>query len=79
MLVGIEPSRRFLALLEAQSIVSIRNNDPGFDDFDLFKPGASLVWRATKRWSVVAGARTEFAGRNIEPGDVFSPGFWTEF
>lgn len=78
-LIGAEPSRRFLLLVEAQSIVSIRNNDPGFDDFDIVKAQASFVWRATKRWSIVAGARTEFAGRNITPGDAFSLGFWTEF
>lgn len=78
-LVGIEPSRRFLILLEAQSIVSVRNNAPGFDDFDLFKAQGSLVWRASRRWSVVAGARTEFGARNIAPGDAFLFGFWTEF
>lgn len=78
-LVGLEPSRRFLILLEAQSIVSLRNNDAGFDDFDLLKAQGSLVWRAGKRWSVTGGYRTEFAARNIEPGDAFTLGFWTEF
>ncbi len=78
-LVGLEPSRRFLVLLEAQSIISIRNNQRGFDDFDLVKAQASLVFHATKRWSVVGGARTEFAARGVEPGDAFSLGFWTEF
>ncbi len=78
-LIGIEPSRRFLILLEAQSIISIRNNAPGFDDFDLFKAQGSLVWRASRRWSLVAGARTEFGARNIIPGDAFLFGFWTEF
>jgi hypothetical protein len=78
-LVGLEPSRRFLVLLETQAIVSVRNNDAGFDDFDLMKAQASLVWRATKRWSVLGGARTEFAARGIEPGEAFSLGFWTEF
>jgi hypothetical protein len=78
-LIGIEPSRRFLILLEAQSIISLRNNAPGFDDFDLFKAQGSLVWRATGRWSLVAGARTEFGARNIIPGDAFLLGFWTEF
>lgn len=78
-LVGVEPSRRFLILLEAQSIISVRNNAPGFDDFDLFKAQGSLVWRATGRWSVVAGARTEFGARNIVPGDAFFLGFWKEF
>lgn len=78
-LVGLEPSRRLLILLEAQSIISLRNNRPGLDDFDLVKAQASLVWRATKRWSLVAGYRTEFAARNIEPGDAFTFGFWSEF
>ena len=78
-LVGIEPSRCFLILLEAQSIISVRNNAPGFDDFDLFKAQGSLVWRASRRWSLVAGARTEFGARNIVPGDAILLGFWTEF
>lgn len=78
-LVGVEPSRRFLVLLETQSIISIQNNKPDFDDFDLHKAQVSLVWRASRRLAVVAGARTEFAGRNIEPGDAFSLGFWTQF
>ncbi|MDZ7628159.1 MAG: hypothetical protein U5J99_07085 [Parvularculaceae bacterium] len=78
-LVGLEPSRRLLVLLEAQSIISIQNNASGFDDFDVIKAQGTLVWRATKRWSVTAGVRTEFAARNIEPGDAYSLGFWTEF
>lgn len=78
-LVGLEPSRRLLVLLEGQSIVSLRNNELGFDDFDLFKAQASVVWRATKRWALVAGARTEFAARNIEPGDAVTLGLWSEF
>ncbi len=79
ILAGVEPSRRFLVLLEAQSIISIRNNAPGFDDFDLMKAQASLVWRATKRWSIVGGARTEFAARGIDTGEACSLGLWTEF
>lgn len=78
-LVGLEPSRRILILFEAQTIVSLRNNDPGLDDFDLVKAQGALVWRATKKWSVVGGYRTEFAARNIPPGDAFTLGFWTEF
>lgn len=78
-LIGIEPTRRFLILLEAQSIISVRNNAPGFDDFDLVKAQGSLIWRASARWSLVAGARTEFAARNIFPGDAFTLGFWTDF
>lgn len=78
-LVGLEPSRRLLVLLEAQSIISIQNNEAGFDDFDLVKAQGSLVWRATKRWSISAGYRAEFAARNIEPGDAYTFGFWTEF
>ncbi len=78
-LLGLEPTRRVLVLVEAHSIISLRNNDQGFADFDLWKAQGSLVWRATRRWSLVAGARTEFSGRNIEPGNAFSLGLWTEF
>lgn len=78
-LAGLEPSRRLLVLLEVQSIISVRNHEQAFDDFDVFKAQGALIWRATKRWSIVTGYRTEFAARNIEPGDAYTLGFWTEF
>ncbi|MEZ5895032.1 MAG: hypothetical protein R3C51_01410 [Parvularculaceae bacterium] len=79
VLVGVEPSRSWLVLLEAQSIISLQNEDPGFADFDLYKGQASIVWRKSRRWSIVVGGRKEFATRNIAPGVAAFIGIWSEF
>lgn len=78
-LVGFEPSRDWLLLIEAQSITSLKNEAPGFADYDLYKGQASIVWRKHRRWSVIAGARREFASRNIASGTAFFAGLWSEF
>lgn len=78
-LIGFEPDPHLLLLLEAQSIVSLRNEEPGFADFDLYKGQASVIWRRSRRWSFVAGGRKEFAARNIAPGTAFFIGVWSEF
>ena len=78
-LIGIEPGADFLLLLEAQSITSLRNEDPGLADFDLYKGQVSIVWRKSRRWSLAAGARREFATRNIAPGTSLFLGLWSEF
>lgn len=78
-LVGIEPGSRFMFLLEAQSIISLRNEDRGFADFDLYKGQASVIWRKSRRWSFAAGARKELATRNIAPGTSLFLGVWSEF
>lgn len=78
-LIGVEPSADWLILLEAQSIISLQNERFGYADFDLYKGQASIVWRKSRRWSLVAGARQEFAGRNIETGTGFFLGMWSEF
>jgi len=79
LLIGIEPSRKILILLEGQSIVSLRNEAPGFSDFDLYKGQGSIVWRAARRWSIVAGARKEFGMRNITAGTAYFAGVWSTF
>ncbi len=78
-LQGFEPNSQFLVLVEAQSIVSLRNDAPGFADFDLYKGQASIVWRKSRRWSIVAGVRKEFAARNIARGQGLFIGMWSEF
>jgi len=78
-LIGVEPGARFLVLLETQSIVSLRNESPGFADFDLYKGQVSAIWRKSRRWSFVAGARKEFATRNIASGSSLFLGVWSEF
>lgn len=79
LLVGLEPTRSLLFMLETQTTRSLRNEEAGLDDFDVTKAQATLVWRATRRWAVLGGARQEFAARNIEPGSAFFLGLWTEF
>lgn len=77
-LIGIEPGR-WLFLVEAQSTISIRNNEFGFQDFDLVKGQASVVWNASKRWSFVIGARKDLAARNYPPGAGVFVGVWSKF
>lgn len=78
-LVGIEPTRRLLLLLEARSQISLRNEAPLGDDYDVIKARSSIVWRATSRLAVVAGGEKEFAARGIAPGAAFHVGLWSEF
>ncbi|MFZ5617391.1 MAG: hypothetical protein ACOZAA_08750 [Pseudomonadota bacterium] len=78
-LVGIEPTGRLLLLLEARSQISLRNEAPLGDDYDLIKARSSLVWRATPRLAVVAGGEKEFAARGIAPGVAIHVGLWSEF
>lgn len=78
-LVGIEPSRRFLILLEARSQISLRNPGPLGDDYDVIKARSSVVWRLTPRWALVAGGEKEFAARGIAPGTSVHVGVWSEF
>lgn len=78
-LIGIEPTRRLLLLLEARSQISLRNEAPLGDDYDLIKARSSIVWRASSRWALVAGAEKEFAARGIAPGAAIHVGLWSEF
>lgn len=78
-LIGIEPLPRLLVLAEARSQLSLGNQDPGGDDFDVIKSRASIVWRATSRWALVAGGEKEFAARGIAPGAAVFVGFWSIF
>ena len=79
VLIGAEPSAKFLALLEAQSIISLRNESPGKEDFDLIKGQASLVWRPKTRWALQLGARRDFWSRAIPRGTSIFLGLWSEF
>ncbi len=78
-LVGLEPVSPLLILLEAQSITSLRNENAGFADFDLYKGQASVIWRKSRRWSFIIGARKEISARNIAPGTAYFIGAWSEF
>ncbi|MCB2097825.1 MAG: hypothetical protein KDE05_09350 [Parvularculaceae bacterium] len=79
LLVGVEPHRRLMILLEGQSIVSLKNEEPSFADFDLYKGQASVVWRASEKWALVAGGRKEFKTRNITSGTAAFVGVWSTF
>lgn len=78
-LVGFEPTRRLLLLVETCAQISLGNEGAGGDDFDIVKARASVVYRASKRWSVVAGAEKEMAARGITPGAAVILGVWSEF
>lgn len=77
--VGLEPSRTWLFIIEAQTITSLRNEAPGFADFDLYKGQVSIVWRKSRKFSIVIGGRKEIAVRNLLPGAAGFIGVWSEF
>ncbi len=77
-LVGVEPSRRILALVDLFSTVSI-GAATGGADYDVIKVQPSLVWRTTKRWSLQAGVTHEAWGRNLLLGDTYFLSLWTQF
>jgi hypothetical protein len=76
---GIEPTDRILILLGAEAILSAGGADLAPGDYDLAKAGVSLVFKATRRMRVSAGARKEFGLRDISDGRGFHIGLWTEF
>jgi hypothetical protein len=78
-LIGVEPTSRFLLLAEARSQISLRNEGPLGDDFDVIKARGSIIWRASSRWALVAGGEKEFAARNIVPGVAVFFGAWSRF
>ena len=78
-LVGFEPVGRVLALLEAQSRLSLRNERPGGADYDVTILQPSLVYRPANRWAVQGGVSYEAAGRNLERGVGYFLALWTEF
>lgn len=79
ILIGFEPSSRLLFMAEARSQFSLGNNDAVGDDFNIVKSRASIVWRASRRWSIVAGAEKELAARRITPGTAVFVGMWSQF
>ncbi len=79
MLVGVEASSRFLILAEARTQISLRNEGPLGDDVDIAKARAAIVWRASRRWSILAGGEKEFMARGVIPGRSLFVGLWSEF
>ena len=79
LLVGLQPIRQALVLLEAQSRMSLRNEAPGGADYDVVILQPSLVYRAARRWSVQGGVSYEAAGRNLQRGVGYFIALWTEF
>ncbi|MEE2691477.1 MAG: hypothetical protein VX640_08060 [Pseudomonadota bacterium] len=78
-LLGVEPARKILGLLELFSTKSLGEGEPGGGAYDVVKIQPSLVWRATKRWSFQAGVTHEAWGRNLLLGDTYFLSLWTEF
>ncbi|HXI87036.1 MAG TPA: hypothetical protein VNH64_06225 [Parvularculaceae bacterium] len=78
-LIGVEPSRRVLILLEALSTKAIGPAASGGGDYDIVKLQPSFVWRLARRWAFQAGLTHEAAGRNLILGDAWFAGLWTSF
>jgi len=77
--IGVEPSKRFLFLIESFSTISVRNHDAFGADYDIVKIQPSIVWRISPRFSAQAGLSEEVAGRNLALGRTFFIGLWTRF
>ena len=78
-LIGIEPSDRFLVLIEAFSTTSMGNATDMGADYDVVKVQPSAVFRLTKRWSLQGGVSHEAFGRNLALGDTFFLSLWSKF
>lgn len=78
-LIGVEPSRRLLMLVEVQSTTSLRNESPGGADYDVLKIQPSAVWRVSRRYWLQAGMTHETAGRNLLLGNMYFIGLWSVF
>jgi hypothetical protein len=79
LLIGAEPFKRTLALIELFSTISLRNEDPGGADYDVIKFQPSIAWRMTKRWSVQGGMMKEISGRNLLTGESYFVALWSSF
>ena len=77
--IGYEPVPRLLLLLQSFNTIALRNEEPGGTDFDVYRIQPSLVWRASRRWSVQVGAIHDYAGRNFARGNTVFIGLGTSF
>lgn len=75
----IEPSDRFLLIVETFSTLSVRNENLNGADFDVFKIQPSAVWRFGRHASVQIGLTHEAAGRGLVLGNTYFVGLWTVF
>ncbi|MBB5517388.1 hypothetical protein [Amphiplicatus metriothermophilus] len=78
-LLGVEPMSRLLFLAESFAVKGIGAAEPGGADFDVVRLQASAAWRATRRWTVQAGASSEIAGRNVLTGEAYFISLWSWF
>lgn len=78
-LIGVETTSRFLMIVETFSTLSIRNENFGGADFDVFKIQPSVVMHFNPHWSLQAGLTHEAAGRGLDLGNTFFIGLWTSF
>lgn len=76
---GVEPSDRWVFLVDTYSVKSLGNEQSGGADFDVIKIQPSIVWRATKRFSFQLGVSKEIAGRNLDLGSTYFVGLRTRF
>ncbi len=77
--IGVEPDERWTFLFDTYSVKSLRNETPGGADFDVVKIQPSVVWRASRRFSIQAGLSEEIAGRNLDLGTTYFLGFRARF
>ncbi|MEO0398630.1 MAG: hypothetical protein AAF224_04310 [Pseudomonadota bacterium] len=77
--LGYEPANNWLFLLETQSTLSLRNNQPGAADFDVLKVQPSIVWAFSDCCSLRVGGVIEATARNLTPGAGGFLALWSFF
>ena len=77
--LGIEPTKRWVVLLEGFGTISLRNEMLGGADYDIIKLQPSVVYRLNHHWAIQVGASKDLATRNLAPGKSFFIGLWSAF
>ncbi len=77
--LGVEPSPRWVFMLEGFSTTSLRNAEPGGGDYDLIKLQPSLLYRFNHRWAVQGGMSQDVSARNLSPGRSYFISLWSAF
>ncbi|MEM9168693.1 MAG: hypothetical protein AAGC56_03480 [Pseudomonadota bacterium] len=77
--LGAKLGTRWIGLVQALSTTSLRNEDPGGQDFDVVRVQASVGRRVTAHSSLHLGYSRDVLGRGVDAGDAVFVGIWTQF
>ncbi len=77
--LGFEPMSRLLLLVDGFNSLSLRNEDPGGADFDIYKIQPSVAFRVWRDAWLQAGFNHEIEGRNVVTGNALFLNIWSSF